>query len=79
MPARDQVLADLGYMLRSHRDYLDLEATQLHYLDQALYIHLVANAENAPSEAYARLTQSILMDMQNVPYAKEPKVRWEFH
>lgn len=78
LPARDQVLADLGYLLRHHRDYLDLEATQLHYLDQALYIHLIAKASAAPHSDYARLTQGILMDMQSIPYGKEPKVRWEF-
>ncbi|MBM6549705.1 cation diffusion facilitator family transporter [Marinomonas ostreistagni] len=78
LPARDQVLADLGFMLRSHREYLDLDATQLHYLDRTLYIHLIAKAKLAPSQDYERLSQSILMDMQNIPYGTDPKVRWEF-
>lgn len=78
LPARDQILADLGFMLRSHRAYLDLDATQLHYLDQTLYIHLIAKAKLAPSQDYERLSQAILLDMQNIPYGKDPKVRWEF-
>ncbi|SBS26292.1 Cadmium, cobalt and zinc/H(+)-K(+) antiporter [Marinomonas aquimarina] len=76
LPARDQILADLGFMLRTHRAYIDLELTQLHYLNKTLNIHIVARASQAPSTDLSKVTQSILFDLQNIPYGKEHKVLW---
>ncbi|WP_425642977.1 cation diffusion facilitator family transporter [Marinomonas gallaica] len=76
LPARDQILADLGYMLRSHRNYVDIEKTQLHYLNKTLNIHLIANANKAPSTDLTKVTNSILFDLQNLPYGQDHKVLW---
>lgn len=76
LPARDQILADLGFMLRSHRAYIDLELTQLHYLNKTLNIHIIAKAAQAPSTDLNKVTQSILFDLQNIPYGKDHKVLW---
>lgn len=78
LPARDQILADLGYVLRTHRDYLDLEATQLHYLNKTLNIHLTALANKAPTENLAQLNRAILMDLGTLPYGQDHKVFWLF-
>lgn len=76
LPARDQILADLGFILRMHRDYLDLELTQLHYLNKTLNIHLIGKANQAPSSDLNELTNSVLFDMQRLPYGKDHKVLW---
>lgn len=76
MPARHQVLADLGFILRTHRDYLDLELTQLHYINKTLHVHIVACASKAPSDNLNQLTRSIEMDLNNLPYGSDHKVFW---
>ncbi|MBJ7550113.1 cation diffusion facilitator family transporter [Marinomonas ostreistagni] len=78
LPARDQILADLGFMLRSHRDYIDLESTELHYLNKTLNIHLIGKASNAPSQDLTKVTNSVLFDLQNLPYGQDHKVLWQF-
>lgn len=78
-PARDQVLADLGFLLRRHRDYLSIDQTRLHYLANSLDIELVGQSDKIPEEEDIQLlTQGIYMDIQGAPYAKKVDILWSF-
>lgn len=78
LPARQQVLADLGFILRRHRDYLDFEQTQLHYLNRTLSIVLVAKANLSSDKDFGRVTQSLLIDLGQLPYGQDHQVLWQF-
>ncbi|TPE47597.1 cation transporter [Maribrevibacterium harenarium] len=78
LPDRDQVLADLGFMLKDHRAYLDLPATSLHYINQSLNISLVALADLAPHQDFSKLTTAIKMDLERLPYGKDHEILWRF-
>lgn len=76
-PARHQVLADLGYLMRQHKDYLNIHHTRLHYLDHSLDIELVADSSKLPEGSnIERITQGIYMDIQGAPYVNKVNVLW---
>ncbi len=78
LPARHQVLADLGFILRVHSAYIDFDLIQLHYINKTLSIYLSANANKAPSDNFSQLSQAILMDLNGLPYGQDHRVFWSF-
>ncbi|MFD1384802.1 cation diffusion facilitator family transporter [Rhodanobacter aciditrophus] len=78
LPARHQVLADLGFILRAHSAYIDFDLIQLHYINKTLSIYLTANANKAPSDNFSQLSQAILMDLNSLPYGQDHRVFWSF-
>ena len=79
LPARHQIMADLGFLLRTHSDYLDIPNTRLHYLNNHLEIEIIARAEKAPEGVdLKRLTAGILLDLQTANYVQKTAVLWQF-
>ncbi|TDO98790.1 cation diffusion facilitator family transporter [Marinomonas balearica] len=78
MPARDQVLADLGFVLRLHKDYIDLNRTQLHYLDNSLSIVIHALASKVELSAQEMKTNGLKMDLNSLPYGQHHSVVWSY-
>ena len=79
LPARHQILADLGFLLRQHTAYIDIPNTRLHYLNNHLNVEIIAEPEKAPEGAdLKRLTASILLDLQNAKYINTATVLWKF-
>jgi len=79
LPARYQIMADLGFLLRQHSTYVDIPNTRLHYLDNMLNIEIIACSDKAPENAdLSRLTASILMDLQTTAYIEKVTVFWHF-
>ncbi|WP_191603005.1 cation diffusion facilitator family transporter [Marinomonas algicola] len=76
---RDQVLADLRFILRRHTDYIDLERTQLHYLKHGLEIELIGKALATPENTdFKKLNASIEQDLLALPYSHHISVLWQF-
>lgn len=79
LPARHQIMADLGFLLRQHTAYLDIPNTRLHYLNNMLDVEIIAVAEKAPdSTDLKKLTTGILFDLQNTHYINKASVLWVF-
>lgn len=79
LPARHQVMADLGFLLRQHSTYIDIPNTRLHYLNNTLDVEIVALSENTPDGAnLKKLTAGILFDLQNTSYINKASVFWLF-
>jgi cation diffusion facilitator family transporter len=79
LPARHQILADLGFLLRQHTAYVDIPNTRLHYLNDHLHIEIIAQSEKAPEGAdLTRLTAGILQDLQTTHYIQKATVLWAF-
>ncbi|MCB5161376.1 cation diffusion facilitator family transporter [Marinomonas algarum] len=79
LPARYQVMADLGFLLRQHTKYVDIPNTRLHYLNNRLEIEVVANSKAVPDGANLnKLTAGILFDLQNTAYISKASVLWLF-
>lgn len=80
LPARHQILADLGFLLRQHTNYVDISNTRLHYLNNHLNLEVIAQPENAPEGAELKhLTADILLDLQNTNYIQTATVLWKFN
>lgn len=80
LPARHQILADLGFLLRQHTGYLDIPNTRLHYLNNHLNLEIIAQSEKAPEGAdLKRLTAGILLDLQTAKYIQTATVLWKFN
>ncbi len=79
LPARHQILADLGFLLRQHTTYLDIQNTRLHYLNNNLNIEIIAQSDKVPEGAdLKRLTAGILLDLQTTHYIQKAIVLWSF-
>lgn len=79
LPARHQILADLGFLLRQHSNYVDIPNTRLHYLNNHLNLEIIALSEKAPEGAeLKRLTAGILLDLQAAKYIQNTTVLWQF-
>lgn len=78
LPARHQVMADLGFLLRQHKEYLDIEHTRLHYLGNQLDIELIGLLDKTPEgRKIEHITQGIYMDIQAAPYGNKVNVLWQ--
>ncbi len=76
---RDQILADLGYILRRHNQYIDVNKTNLHYLTEGLEIDILANASNTNEGADLHtLDTMIQQDLASLNYVKKHRVLWQF-
>lgn len=70
LPARNQILADLQFLLRSHKHYVDLTKVGLEYLDTGLEITLMAYAQSLnEQQTIERCCAAIEMDSMNIRYA----------
>jgi len=79
LPARHQIVADLGFLLRQHTAYIDLQNTRLHYLDNHLDLEIIAYAEKTPDGAdLTKITANILQDLQTTHYIHKATVLWIF-
>jgi len=77
LPARNQILADLGFLMRSHKHYIDLTKVKLDYLDSGLEISLIAYAKSLrENESMERATAGVEMDSMNIRYAKSVNLLW---
>ena len=78
LPARNQILADLQFLLRTHQAYVDINKVKLDYLDTGLEITLVAYAKSLPSpQNIERSCAAIEMDTQGIRYASVINLLWE--
>jgi len=78
LPARNQIQADLQFLLRSHQAYVDLQKIKLDYLDTGLEITLIAYAKSlTPQQSIERSCAAIEMDSMNIRYAKPINLLWE--
>ena len=78
LPDREQVLADLGFILKDHRRYLDLDAITLHYINKSLSLSVIAVAAEAPHTNFETLNQAILADLSRLPYGGNHEILWRF-
>ncbi|MCV2402385.1 cation diffusion facilitator family transporter [Marinomonas sp. C2222] len=77
LPARNQILADLKFLLRQHESYVDIPDTRLHYLHNHLSLEIIATSDLVPEQAdLKQLTASILQDIENAKYIKNATVLW---
>ncbi|EAQ67016.1 hypothetical protein MED121_13850 [Marinomonas sp. MED121] len=78
LPDRNQIQADLGFLLRSHKHYLDLANIKLDYLDTGLDITLIAYAASLnEGQNIQKCCAAIEMDSQSVRYANSIKLLWD--
>ncbi|MCZ2720536.1 cation diffusion facilitator family transporter [Marinomonas sp. 15G1-11] len=76
---RDQIMADLGFLLRRHSAYLHLEKTRLHYFNSGLEIDLIGNALTVPEGTnLQKLTAGIEQDLSTLPYSNKKSIFWQF-
>ncbi|MFT2109894.1 cation diffusion facilitator family transporter [Marinomonas sp. 2405UD68-3] len=76
---RDQILADLGFILRRHNTYIDLKKTNLHYLNSGLEIDIIANALAIQQGTDIQtLNTMIEQDLSTLNYVKKHRVLWQF-
>ena len=79
LPARHQIVADLGFLLRQHTAYVDVKSTRLHYLDNRLELEIIADADKAPEGAdLTKITADILQDLETTHYIHNTSVLWIF-
>lgn len=79
LPARHQILADLGFLLRQHNTYVDIANTRLHYLNNKVEIELIALADKTPEGANLKqLTAGLLMCLETTHYIQKTTVLWAF-
>ncbi len=79
LPARHQVMADLGFLLRQHSQYLDIPQTRLHYLGNTLSIELIANSDKlAERTSQQQANAGIMMDLQGAHYLKGVEILWRY-
>lgn len=78
LPARNQIQADLQFLLRSHRGYVDLQSIKLDYLDTGLEITLTAYAKSLNQAlSIEKVGASVEMDCMNIRYAKKINLLWQ--
>lgn len=78
-PARHQIVADLGFLLRQHSAYVDVKNTRLHYLDNHLELEIIAYTDKTPESAdLTKITAGILQDLQTTHYIHKATVLWTF-
>ena len=78
LPARNQIQADLQFLLRSHRGYVDLQSITLDYLDTGLEITLTAYAKSLNQAlSIEKVGASVEMDCMNIRYAKKINLLWQ--
>jgi cation diffusion facilitator family transporter len=78
LPARNQIQADLQFLLRSHRGYVDLQSIKLDYLDTGLEITLIAYAKSLNQAlSIEKVGASVEMDCMNIRYAKKINLLWQ--
>ncbi|MEP7728443.1 cation diffusion facilitator family transporter [Marinomonas primoryensis] len=79
LPARHQIVADLGFLLRQHSAYVDVKNTRLHYLDNHLELEIIAYTDKTPEGAdLTKTTAGILQDLQTTHYIHKATVLWTF-
>jgi cation diffusion facilitator family transporter len=79
LPARHQIVADLGFLLRQHSAYVDVKNTRLHYLDNHLELEIIAYTDKTPESAdLTKITAGILQDLQTTHYIHKATVLWIF-
>lgn len=79
LPARHQILADLGFLLRQYTTYVDIPNTRLHYLNNQLDLEIIANSAKIPEGAdLKQLTARILQELQTTSYIHRATVLWAF-
>ncbi|MBJ7538531.1 cation diffusion facilitator family transporter [Marinomonas transparens] len=79
LPARHQILADLGFLLRQHTGYLDIPNTRLHYLGNTLELELIADASKTPEDSnLQQLVARINQDLLTTAYISKATVLWQF-
>ena len=79
LPARHQIVADLGFLLRQHSAYVDVKNTRLHYLDNHLELEIIAYTDKTPESAdLTKITAGILQDLQTTHYFHKATVLWTF-
>ncbi|PYF84231.1 cation diffusion facilitator family transporter [Marinomonas alcarazii] len=79
LPARHQIIADLGYLLRQHSAYVDIPNTRLHYLNNQLDLEIIAQSANTAEGAdLKQLTARILQELQTTNYINKATVLWAF-
>ncbi|NLQ16056.1 cation transporter [Marinomonas sp. M1K-6] len=79
LPARHQIMADLGFLLRQHTAYVDIANARLHYLDNHLDVEIIAHFDKAPEGAdLQQLTARILQELQTTSYINKATVLWVF-
>ena len=78
LPARNQILADLQFLLRSHKSILDLNSIKLDYLDTGLVITIIAYAsELTEQQSIDKVCASVEFDSQHIRYASSINLLWE--
>ena len=79
LPARHQVLADLGFLLRQHSGYVDIASTRLHYLGDGLSIEVVAKHDQlTPNMTPEQVNGRILQDLQGARYLQHIDILWQY-
>ncbi|MFT6406243.1 MAG: cation diffusion facilitator family transporter [Marinomonas primoryensis] len=79
LPARHQIVADLGFLLRQHSAYVDVKNTRLHYLDNHLELEIIAYTDKTPESAdLTKITAGILQDLQTTHYIHKATALWIF-
>ena len=79
LPARHQILADLGFLLRQHTNYVDIPNTRLHYLNNCLDLEIIANSLKTPEGSdLNQLTARILQELKTTNYINKTSVLWVF-
>lgn len=79
LPARHQILADLGFLLRQHSAYVDIPNSRLHYLNNQLDIEIIANSDRIPEGTTPQhLTKAIRQELENTNYINKASVLWGF-
>lgn len=78
MPDRNQILADLGFLLRPHLGYIHLQDTRLHYLKQGLQIELFADATALPDDVTLLSANALIQQALNqIRYAEQKRLYWQ--
>lgn len=78
LPARNQIQADLQFLLRSHRAYVDLQKIKLDYLDTGLNITLIAYAKSlSQPQTIEKACASVEMDCMQIHYAQNINLLWD--
>ncbi|MCW8357356.1 MULTISPECIES: cation diffusion facilitator family transporter [Marinomonas] len=79
LPARHQIMADLGFLLRQHTNYVDIPNTRLHYLNNCLDLEIIANSLKTPEGSdLNQLTARILQELKTTNYINKASVLWVF-
>lgn len=79
LPSREQIMADLPFLLKEHATYIEFEEIKLHYLIGGLELDLIAYSHALPEATDVKnVNAQILEALTTMTYCNHIRVYWRY-